>query len=63
VLVDELSRPPRQATSADLRRVGFAVGVWGGLAEVDHLAKQLRFNSGHPALQGALLGALTQRTR
>jgi hypothetical protein len=58
-----LSRPPRDVTSNDIRRVGYAIGMWGGLAQVDQLARELRFNSGHPALQGVLLGALAGRTQ
>ncbi|MBI5363752.1 MAG: hypothetical protein HZA53_11280 [Planctomycetes bacterium] len=63
VLREELSVPPEAASSADLRRVGFAIGAWGGLREVDELARELRYASGHPALQGALLGALSTRTQ
>jgi hypothetical protein len=62
-LVDELSQPPSQATSEDIRRLGFALGEWGGIQEVASLARSMRYNSGHPAVQGALLGALSQRTR
>jgi len=62
-LVDELAQPPAQATSEDIRRLGFALGEWGGVQEVAALARSMRYNSGHPAVQGALLGALSQRTR
>jgi HEAT repeat protein len=58
-----LTRPPREATSNDIRRVGYAVGLWGGLAQVEELARDVRYNSGDPALQGALLGALSARTQ
>jgi hypothetical protein len=58
-----LTRPPPEATSNDIRRVGYALGLWGGLAEVEDLARELRYNSGEPALQGALLGALSTRTQ
>ena len=57
-----LDLPPPEATSNDIRRVGFAIGVWGGLAQVEELSRVLRYNSGHPALQGVLLGALSART-
>jgi hypothetical protein len=62
-LRDELRVPPPDAGSTDLRRVGFAIGAWGGAAEVEDLARELRYSSGHPALQGALLGALSTRTQ
>jgi hypothetical protein len=57
-----LDLPPPEATSNDIRRLGFAIGVWGGLAQVEELSRILRYNSGHPALQGVLLGALSART-
>lgn len=60
-LHDELASPPAAATEEDLRRVGFALGEWGGLSEVDVLARRRR--SGDPALQGAFLGALATRTQ
>lgn len=63
VLVDELRVPPADATSGDLRRVGFAIGEWGGVEALGALARELRWSSGHPALQGALLGALSTRTQ
>ena len=59
-LRQELELPPRNATTRDLRRVGFALGEWGGIKQVDALG--LRTSSGDPALQGALLGALAART-
>ena len=46
-----------------MRRVGFALGSFGGLPELETLAKQLRYNSGSPALQGGLLGFLSTRTQ
>jgi hypothetical protein len=58
-----LQRPPREASSNDIRRVGYAIGMWGGLAQVEELSRELRYNSGHPALQGVLLGALSARTQ
>ncbi len=57
----ELTRPPAGVTERDLRRVGFALGEWGGASEVDRLAG--RVGAADPALQGALLGALSARTR
>jgi HEAT repeat protein len=56
----EVQRPPAGASARDLRRVGFALGEWGGLAEVDWLAA--RIGPAEPALQGAVLGALGART-
>ncbi|NUP96488.1 MAG: hypothetical protein HUU28_10035, partial [Planctomycetaceae bacterium] len=44
----------------DLRRVGFALGEWGGVNEVEWLSA--RISPAEPALQGAVLGALGQRT-
>jgi HEAT repeat protein len=60
-LRSELQRPPAGVSERDLRRVGFALGEWGGTAEVDRLAG--RVGAADPALQGALLGALAARTR
>lgn len=62
-LLDEIDRPPPEASSGDLRRVGYAIGEWGGLDAVARLARRLPSGSGNPALQGALLGALAARTR
>jgi len=59
-LRSELQRPPQRVSNRDLRRVGFALGEWGGLPEVESLAR-LR-SSGDPVVQGALLGALGART-
>jgi hypothetical protein len=60
-LHDELGSPPDRASDADLRRVGFALGEWGGLTEVDVLARRRRASD--PALQGAFLGALATRSQ
>lgn len=64
-LMHWISKPPAGATSSDLRRVGYAVGLLGRLTAVDQLQRQLGAIAGaeRPALQGALLGALTSRTR
>lgn len=56
----ELGHPPLGASERDRRRVGFALGEWGGLAEVERLAA--RWSATDPALQGAVLGALGDRT-
>jgi hypothetical protein len=40
--------------------VGFALGAWGGLGQVEQLAARVAV--GDPALQGAVLGALGART-
>jgi HEAT repeat protein len=59
-----VAKPPAAARSADMRRVGFAIGEWGGLEAIDVLRQLLGSAAGaeRPALQGALLGALTTRT-
>lgn len=62
LLVDELERPPLNVTSRDLRRVGFALGEWGGLKSVENFARDLGTGTGDPILQGAMLGALSRRT-
>lgn len=56
----ELDRPPKGALPADVRRVGYALGEWGGTPEVERLGR--RRTAADPALQGALLGALGART-
>jgi hypothetical protein len=60
-LRSELHRPPPRVAHRDLRRVGFALGEWGGLPEVERLARQR--SAGDSAVQGALLGALSARTQ
>jgi len=62
-LREEAANPPASARSSDVRRVGFALGSFGGLPELESLAKRLRYNSGAPALQGGLLGFLSTRTQ
>ncbi|HVS17975.1 MAG TPA: hypothetical protein VMT18_05195, partial [Planctomycetota bacterium] len=59
-LRQEVETPPRTARPEDLRRVGFALGEWGGLAQVELLAARVAV--GNAALQGAVLGALGART-
>jgi len=59
----EAANPPASASSADVRRAGFALGLWGGLPELEALAQALRYNSRSPALQGGLLGFLSTRTQ
>ncbi|MDP6762873.1 MAG: hypothetical protein QF903_08660 [Planctomycetota bacterium] len=61
-LREELATPPSRATSQDIRRVGFALGEWGGLAEIGELQRRLRGRTNDPVMQGALLGALSART-
>ncbi len=58
-LADELGAAPRSAGESDLRRVGFALGQWGGFAALEELGRTR--SEGDPALQGALLGALAVR--
>ena len=60
VLRRELENAPSYARAEDVRRVGYALGFWGGIPQVEDLAK--RWSVGHPALQGAVLGALAART-
>jgi hypothetical protein len=62
-LREEAANPPASARSSDVRRVGFALGCFGGLPELEALSKRLRYNSGSPALQGGLLGFLSTRTQ
>jgi hypothetical protein len=58
----ELETPPPQGSRPeDRRRVGFALGELGGLVQVDLLFD--RVGAGDPGLQGAVLGALSARTR
>jgi hypothetical protein len=60
-LYDELDSPPSEARPADLRRLGFAIGMIGGLGELERICTR-RQNS-DPSVQGAYLGVLTNRTR
>ena len=59
-LRQEVESPQLNAREQDLRRIGFALGEWGGLPQVELLAARVAV--GHPALQGAVLGALAART-
>lgn len=61
VLVDELAHPPGASSREDLRRVGFALGAWGGLEAVELLER--RASQSDAGLQGAYLGALVARAR
>jgi HEAT repeat protein len=56
-LLDELARPPVDASDSQLRSVGFALGEWAGLTAVEELART--HSARDPALQGAFLGALS----
>jgi len=56
----ELDAAPADSGGKATRRVGFALGEFGGFGEVDLLSRRRR--SGDPALQGAYLGALSART-
>jgi hypothetical protein len=58
-LQEELDSAPRTASERDLRRVGFALGEWGGIGAVETLTRTR--SEGDPVLQGALLGALASR--
>ncbi|MCC6407326.1 MAG: HEAT repeat domain-containing protein [Planctomycetes bacterium] len=60
-LIAELQKPPIHATPRDLRRVGFAIGEWGGIEAAEELAR--KSGAADPAVQGALLSALAGRTR
>jgi hypothetical protein len=60
-----LAKPPTFAADADIRRVGFAIGEWGGLEALNQLTRRLGgggASSREPALQGALIGMLSART-
>ncbi|MBL4771351.1 MAG: HEAT repeat domain-containing protein [Planctomycetes bacterium] len=63
-LMQWLERPPVDARSEDLRRLGFMVGSLGGKEALDLLARHLGSAAGaeRPELQGALLGVLSART-
>lgn len=56
-LQDELEAPPESASQRDRRRVGFALGLWGGMQVVENLAQ--RRSESDPVLQGAYLGVLS----
>lgn len=61
-LRDELVRAPLGISTKDLRRVGFALGAWGGIQAVEFLQKKWGLLANDPVLQGAVLGALGRRT-
>jgi HEAT repeat protein len=58
-------KPPPEVSSADIRRVGFAIGKWGGIEAIHDLQERLGGVAGadRPALQGAFLGAMAARTQ
>ena len=60
VLVAELESSPTGVTSDAFRRVGYSIGMYGGLDALDQL--QRRRGPADAALQGAYLGALASRT-
>ncbi len=64
-LMDWVVDPPALADKEDIRRLGWAIGEWGGLPAVQRLQKRLGTTSGAelPALQGAIFGAYAARTR
>jgi len=62
ILLYWVTKPPAYATSADIRRLGFAIGELGGMEGLEELTKRIGAGSDRPALQGALLGALVART-
>lgn len=57
-------KPPPTASDADVRRVGYAIGAWGGVSAIQELQERLGGVAGadRPALQGAFLGAMAART-
>jgi hypothetical protein len=57
-----VSKPPPYASAADIRRLGFAIGEWGGMDAFQSLTRSVGGGAERPALQGALLGALVSRT-
>ncbi len=64
-LISWAVNPPVETTEQDVRRLGYAIGEWGGLPAVEALRRRLNSAAGAdlPALQGAILGALASRTR
>lgn len=60
LLATELESAPLGTSSEAMRRVGFAIGLYGGMDELDRL--RLRRGPGDPALLGAYLGTLMGRT-
>ena len=61
-LIEEVDRPPAGAQAADLRRIGFALGEWGGVEALRELYRDTG-SPAEPEMQGALLGALGSRTQ
>ncbi len=64
-LIQWVTAPPPGATDEDVRRVGYAIGEFGGMDAVRRLQRELGTTNGAelPALQLAVLGALGTRTR
>ena len=64
-LIDWVVDPPASAEEEDIRRLGWAIGEWGGVPAVQALQRRLGTTSGAeiPALQGAIFGAYAARTR
>ena len=64
-LMDWVVDPPASAEEEDIRRLGWAIGEWGGVPAVRTLQRRLGTTSGAelPALQGAIFGAYAARTR
>ena len=60
-LHEQLASPPSPVSRGGIRRVGFALGEWGGVQALEELAR--RRSSHDPALQGAYLGAMSVRTQ
>ncbi|MEZ5976651.1 MAG: hypothetical protein R3F34_00300 [Planctomycetota bacterium] len=60
-LETEAAFAPLDAVESDLRRVGVAIGEWGGYGAVERLASTRSLRD--PVLQGACLGAFASRTR
>jgi len=60
-LHEQLASPPSPVSKGGIRRVGFALGEWGGVEALEELAR--RRSSHDPALQGAYLGAMSVRTQ
>ena len=57
-----VAKPPPYASATDIRRLGFAIGEWGGMDAFQSLTRNVGGGAERPALQGALLGALVSRT-
>jgi hypothetical protein len=61
-MIEEIANPPASARPVDLRRAGFALGEWGGIAALQALVDR-GGSKASPEIQGVLLGVLGARTQ